>query len=314
MKRNVRSSTLARRARRSSEPQEVASREQTRRLGVLKTYKLYVGGKFLRTESGRYYKLESPTGQTLANVCLASRKDLRESVVAAREALPDWSGRSAYNRGQILYRIAEMLEGRAAQFAAELILQGAAPAEARDEFAAAVDRLVHYAGWADKFQQLYSCVNPVASSHFSFSVPEPVGVVGVIAPEEASLLGLVTSVAPVITGGNTAIVLASHRKPLCAVSFAEVLHTSDLPGGVVNILTGTRKELMEQFASHMDVGALVCNSVGKDEEQAIRGGAVANLKRVVRREALDLRSAAAQGPDLIMDTMEIKTTWHPVGF
>lgn len=290
-----------------------AARRMNGRLPVAKTYKIYVGGKFPRTESGRYYALK-PDGETVvANVCRASRKDFREAVVAARGAFAGWSAASAYNRGQILYRIAEMLEGRREQFVAELVLQGARRRGAEAETEAAIDRLIHYAGWSDKYQQVFSTVNPVASSHFNFSVLEPTGVVAIIAPESSGLLGLVSNLAPAIVGGNTCVVLASESRPLTAVSFAEVLHSSDVPGGVVNLLTGFRSELTGQFASHMDVNAVVYCEAGEDTARAVQEAAAENLKRVVDRSATDWRKPAAQGPYLIRDTQEVKTTWHPIG-
>ena len=278
------------------------------RLNVLKTYKLYIGGKFPRTESGRHYKLEAG-GQALANLCLASRKDFRNAVVAARTAQPGWASASAFLRSQILYRIAEMLEGRASQFATELVSMGSDPEAARAEVAAAIDTLVYYAGWADKYVQVFSSVNPVASSHFNFSIPNPTGVVGVLAPESSGLLGLIQAVAPVIVGGNTAVVLASHSKGLSAVTLAEVLHTSDLPGGVVNLLTGERDELIEHYGSHMDVNAVVV--CGGDAEQiaALQAAAADNVKRVVVRGG----DTDSPGPYPILDTQELKTTWHPIG-
>jgi acyl-CoA reductase-like NAD-dependent aldehyde dehydrogenase len=281
------------------------------RLEVLKTYKIFIGGQFPRTESGRYYPLKTKTGDTIANICLSSRKDFRNAVVAARNAFAGWSSRAAFNRSQILYRIAEMLEGRKGQFIAELIVQGLGSKAAAAELDAAIDRLVYYAGWCDKFQQLYSTVNPVSSSHFNFSVPEPTGVVAVIAPEESSLLGLVTAIAPVIAGGNTCIVLASESKPLCAVTFAEVLTTSDLPGGVVNILTGRSSELHSHFSSHMDVNALVYWRNDKAEIKTMRENASLNVKRVFAHN-IDLQDDNAQSPYFILDTQEIKTTWHPI--
>ena len=236
------------------------------RVPVAKTYKIYVGGKFPRTESGRYFALQDRKGNVVANVCRGSRKDFRNAVVAARKAQTGWAAASAYLRGQILYRIGEMLEGRREQFIAELIVQGATPASAAREVDAATDRLVYYAGWADKYQQVFSAVNPVSSSHFNFSVLEPMGVVGILAPDDSGLLGLVSNIAPAIAGGNTCVVLASELMPLCAVSFAEVPHASDVPGGVVNILTGYREELSPQFASHMDVNAVVfCDGGRKDD-------------------------------------------------
>src|SRR6201984_1618139 len=223
------------------------------RIEVLKTYKIYIGGQFPRTESGRYYPLLDKNKKIIANMCLSSRKDYRNAVVVARGAFGGWSGRAAFNRGQILYRIAEMLEGRKEQFVNELIQQGSVKAQAIKEVELSIDRIVYYAGWCDKYQQLFSAVNPVASSHFNFSVPEPTGVVALIAPQTDSLLGLVSVIAPVIVGGNTCVVLASETKPLCAVTFAEVLNSSDLPGGVVNILTGKVSELASWFTDHMDV-------------------------------------------------------------
>ena len=213
------------------------------RLEILKTYKIYINGQFPRTESGRTYVATNAKGDTLANVCLSSRKDFRDAVVAARGAFGSWSARAAFNRGQILYRIAEMLEGRKAQFIEELMLQGSSLKAATAEVEQSIDRLIYYSGWCDKYQQVFSSVNPVASSHFNFSVLEPMGVVAVIAPQQSSLIGLVSVVAPIIAGGNTCVVLASESKPLCAVTFAEVLNSSDLSGGVVNILTGKSKEL-----------------------------------------------------------------------
>ncbi|MGQ0385025.1 MAG: aldehyde dehydrogenase family protein, partial [Gammaproteobacteria bacterium] len=241
------------------------------------------------------------------------RKDFRDAVVAARNAQGGWSRSSAYLRGQVLYRAAEMLEGRAAQFAAELVLQGATRRQAGSEVTAAIDRLVYFAGWADKYQQVFSTVNPVASPHFNFSVPEPTGVVAIIAPEKSGLLGLVSNVAPAIAGGNSCVVLASRARPLSAVSFAEVLHASDFPAGVINVLTGFREELTEPFASHMDVNAIVCAEADAGAARRIQELAADNIKRVILRKAADWSSAAGQGPYAIGDTQETKTTWHPVG-
>ena len=284
----------------------------SKRLEVLKTYKIYVGGQFPRTESGRYYIPVNSAGQKLANVCLSSRKDFRNAQVAARSAFSGWSGRAAFNRGQILYRIAEMLEGRKAQFIEELMLQDATKAKAAKEVELAIDRLIYYAGWCDKFQQLFSSVNPVASSHFNFSVPEPTGVVSVIAPQDNSLLGLVSVIAPVIAGGNTCIVLASETKPLCAVTFAEVLNSSDLPGGVVNILTGRINELASWFVDHMDVNATIYCETDSSTQKMMREKSALNLKRVVFLDKVNWSSPSGQSPYFIMDTQEIKTTWHPV--
>lgn len=281
------------------------------RLNVLKTYKIYIGGAFPRTESGRYYELKNKKGNTIANICLSSRKDFRNAVVAARGAFGAWSGRTAFNRSQILYRIAEMLEGRKSQFIEELQLQGLTAVQAKKEVLQSIERLVYYAGWCDKYMQVYSSVNPVASSHFNFSVPEPTGVVSVIAPESTSLLGLVSVIAPIICGGNACVVLASESLPLCAITFAEVLATSDLPGGVVNILTGTSNELHAHFSNHMDVNAVIYCRNNEKEKQTIFENASLNVKR-----AFDWNKKwednTNQNPYLILDTQEIKTTWHPI--
>ncbi len=284
-----------------------------KRLDILKTYKIYIGGKFPRTESGRYYELKGKNENPIANICRGSRKDFRNSVVAARKAFLDWSGRTAYNRGQILYRIGEMLEGRREQFVSELKLQGDSTAKAEKEVNISIDRLIYYAGWTDKYQQIFSCVNPVASSHFNFSVPEPTGVISIIAPEETGLLGLISVVAPVIAGGNTCVVLASNSKPLCAISFAEVLHSSDVPGGVVNVLTGIRSELLDNFSTHMDVNAVVYCGDDKKEIKRVKENSSLNVKRPHVISARDWTKEKAQDPYQILDTQEIKTTWHPMG-
>ena len=272
-----------------------------------KTYKLYVNGKFPRTESGRYIKFESK-GKTVANICRASRKDFREAVVAARQAQPAWAKASAYLKGQIVYRIAEMLEGRQDQFVGELLALGFTRAQAQTEVERTLSCLVHYTGWSDKFFQLFSTVNPVASNHFNFSVPEAMGVVGLIAPKRSPLLGLVANVVPAILGGNTVVALAAEDGPTLAISFSEVLHSSDVPAGVVNLLTGYTDELLEHFASHMDVNSLIyCQNSG-GEKQQIQQLAAGNLKRVVVRTRLQ-----TEGPYTIKDTLETKTTWHPIG-
>jgi acyl-CoA reductase-like NAD-dependent aldehyde dehydrogenase len=284
----------------------------TTRIEIQKTYKIFIGGQFPRTESGRFYPLINKKGETTANICLSSRKDFRNAVVAARGAFGGWSGRAAFNRGQILYRIAEMLEGRKDQFIAELILQGSTAAAAKAEVEMSIDRMVYYAGWCDKFQQVFSAVNPVATSHFNFSVPEPTGVVSIIASEDSSLLGLVTAIAPVIAGGNTCIVLASESKPLCAVTFSEVLNTSDLPGGVVNILTGNSTELHTHFSSHMDVNAMIYYRNNKEEIKTIKENASLNVKRIFIYNKLNVNDEDSQNPYFIIDTQETKTTWHPI--
>jgi len=281
------------------------------RIEVLKTYKIYIGGQFPRTESGRYYPLKDRRGTVIADVCLSSRKDFRNAVVAARSAFAGWSGRAAFNRGQILYRIAEMMEGRKEQFVEEMVRTGMTPAAAKKEVAAAVDRMVYFSGWCDKYQQLFGTVNPVATPHFNFSVPEPTGVVSIIAPEESPLLGLVSVIAPCIAGGNSCVVLASRSCPLSAVTFAEVLATSDLPGGVVNILTGDSAELHTHFSSHMDVNAVVYCRTDRGEERTIRENAALNVKRPFTW-VMKWEKPEAEHPYLIMDLQEVKTTWHPI--
>ncbi len=289
------------------------AKRETERVPVAKTYKIYIDGKFPRTESGRYFALRDAKGRAIANVCLGSRKDFRNAIVAARRAQAGWAGSNAYLRGQILYRIAEMLEGRREQFIAELKLQGATQRAALKEVDTSIDRLIYFAGWADKYQQVFSAVNPVASSHFNFSVLEPTGVVSIIAPDGSGLLGLVSNVAPTIVGGNTCVVLASESMPLSAVSFAEVLHASDVPAGVVNILTGLRSELTGQFASHMDVNAIVYCDASKKTATEIQELASDNIKRVIARGDVDWSRESSQDPYLIRDTQEVKTTWHPIG-
>lgn len=296
---------------RISDPESV---ESTSRLAVLKTYKIYIGGKFPRTESGRFYTLKSPrTGEPLANMCLCSRKDVRDAVVAARAAQSGWASRSAYNKAQIIYRIAEMLEGRRAQFVDEMVQMGIAQSKAAAEVACAVDRLVYYAGWADKYQQVFSSVNPVASSHFNFSVLEPTGVVSVTTPENSALLGLISTIIPAITGGNSVVALAPRDLALCAVTLSEVLATSDLPGGVVNILTGDRAELLEHMATHMDINATLYCGTSPDERTLVRTKAALNVKRPIIYDREDWMTPDAQSPYQILDTQEVKTTWHPIG-
>lgn len=279
------------------------------RLGIKKTYKLFIGGKFPRTESGRFIEFTGSDGEFLANVSWGSKKDFRNSVVAARSAQASWAGASAYLKGQILYRIAEVLDGRSGQFVDELMAQGLDEEAASQEVGEAIDLLVHYAGWSDKYSALFSTVNPVASSHFNFSVPEPMGVVGIIAPNRSGLLGLVSVLAPAIVGGNTVVLLASEKFPLTAISFAEVLATSDVPNGVVNILTGKHEELQVPFASHMDVNAVVLCGGSKAAIKAVELEAAENLKRVVKQADRVL----AASPYHILDLQETKTTWHPIG-
>jgi acyl-CoA reductase-like NAD-dependent aldehyde dehydrogenase len=255
--------------------------------------------------------LQNKSGDVIANMCLSSRKDLRNAVTAARAAFGGWNGKTAYNRSQIVYRIAEMLEGRKAQFIDELVLQGSTKAQAELEVLTSIDRIIYYAGWCDKYQQIFSSVNPVASSHFNFSVPEPMGLVGIIADEKTSLIGLVSAIIPCIAGGNTCVVLASNTKPLCAISFAEVINSSDVPGGVVNILTGTRKELLEQFASHMDVNAVCYFGNNKEDIKLLQATAPLNVKRIFNYNE-NWSMTKSQDPYFINDLQEVKTTWHPI--
>ncbi|NNE94035.1 MAG: aldehyde dehydrogenase family protein [Verrucomicrobiales bacterium] len=279
------------------------------RLEILKTYKIYIGGKFPRTESGRYYVPEGKGGKPLGNICQSSRKDFRNAVVAARSALGGWATRAAFNRSQILYRIGEMLEGRSAQFEAELQQQGSSASAATKEVQAAIDLCIYYAGWCDKYQQVFSSVNPVSSSHFNFSIYEPVGVVAAIAPEKSSVAGLLGTVLPTIAGGNSCVVLASESKPLCAVTLAEVLATSDLPGGVVNLLTGNREELLPWMIGHMDVNSFVASDLTDEQVANAKAASISNLKRIVISKN---DPAKEESPYPILATQEVKTTWHPI--
>jgi acyl-CoA reductase-like NAD-dependent aldehyde dehydrogenase len=286
-------------------------RQPLTRLGVRKTYKLFIGGAFPRSESGRSYPVQGSDGTLLAYAARASRKDARDAVVAARKAFTGWSGATAYNRGQILYRVAEMLEGRAAQFAAEVVAaDGGLLADAEAEVAAAIDRWVWYAGWSDKVDQVAGAANPVAGPYFNFSVPEPTGVVAIVAPAESSLLGLVSVVAPVIVTGNTTVVVASEGRPLPAISLAEVLATSDLPGGVVNVLTGQTNELAPVLAGHMDVNAMDLTGIDPPARAELEQLAAGNVKRVAYRN-----EDWTELPDTkrLMSFLEIKTVWHPAG-
>lgn len=281
------------------------------RLEIIKTYKIYIGGAFPRTESGRYYVPLNKKGEQLGNVCLCSKKDAKNAVVAARKAVGSWSERAAFNRSQILYRIAEMLEGRKAQFMEELVVQGSTQKAAQQEVEASIDRVVYYAGWCDKVSQVTGSVNPVTSSHFNFSVYQPMGVIGIVADQSTSLIGLISQVIPVIASGNTVIVLAAENLPLCAVTFAEVLNSSDVPGGVVNILTGKPDEPASVLGTHMDVNAIILGSDSKELNASLRKSSALNLKRVIEMQA-DWNKADEQGLYHITDCMELKTTWHPI--
>ncbi|MEA2675977.1 MAG: hypothetical protein QOJ81_118 [Chloroflexota bacterium] len=290
------------------------------RIAVRKTYKLYVGGQFPRSESGRSYIVRAADGAPLANAVRSSRKDLRDAIRTARAAVPEWAGKTAMNRGQVLYRVAELMEGRRAQFIDEVAAaEGLSGAAAEAVVDRAIDRWVWYAGWADKISQLLGTVNPVGASYFNFTIPEATGVVGVVAPESSSLLGLVSRVAPAVVGGNAVVVLASETRPLPAVTLGEVLATSDVPGGVINILTGLRRELVPIMASHMDVNAIDIWGVPREMRAAVEESAVDNVKRVARPprnadERFDwLDDRRAQRPEWIAAFLEMKTVWHPIG-
>ncbi|HEX8412166.1 MAG TPA: aldehyde dehydrogenase family protein [Thermoanaerobaculia bacterium] len=286
------------------------------RLAVRKTYKLFINGEFPRTESGRFYAVTGKGGELLANACRGSRKDLRNAVVAARKAFGGWAGKTAYNRGQILYRIAEVCESRAAELVEELRRQGSPAAEARREVESVIDRWVYYAGWSDKYTQMFGSVNPVAGPYYNFTVPEPTGVIGVIAPEQPSLLGLVSRIAPAIVGGNTVVAVTSEKQPLAAVTMGEVFETSDVPAGVVNLLSGIKSELVPWMAAHMDVNAIDTTGVASEAIATVQKTAAENVKRVVHFDAAGIGwddQRRSQGPYAIFDFQESKTVWHPIG-
>ncbi|MFE5026918.1 aldehyde dehydrogenase family protein [Streptomyces sp. NPDC056656] len=284
------------------------------RLTVLKTYKLYVGGKFPRSESGRVYEVSDSKGKWLANAPLSSRKDARDAVVAARKAFGGWAGATAYNRGQVLYRVAEMLEGRRDQFVQEVAdAEGLSKSKAAAVVDAAVDRWVWYAGWTDKIGQVVGGANPVAGPFFNLSTPEPTGVVAVLAPQKSSFLGLVSVIAPVIATGNTAVVIASETSPLPALSLGEVLATSDVPGGVVNVLSGRTSEIAPSLAAHQDVNAIDLTGADADLARDLEIAAADNLKRVRRPQAVDTDWTTDPGTDRLTSFLETKTVWHPTG-
>ncbi len=293
----------------------------TPRIDVRKTYKLYIGGAFPRTESGRTYLVSTPAGEPLANACRASKKDLRDAVRAARKAFEPWAARSAMNRGQVLYRVAELMEGRRDQFTAEVAAaEGLSASRAREAVDRSIDRWVWYAGWADKIGQVLGNSNPVAGSYFNFTIPEPTGVVGLVAPERSSLLGLVSRLAPALVSGNSTVVIASETRPLAAVTLTEVLATSDVPGGVVNLLTGHKLELVPVLAGHVDVDAIDTWGVAPDGQVEVESAAADSIKRVARRprgvtdERFDWADdRAAQRPEWIAAFLEMKTVWHPIG-
>jgi acyl-CoA reductase-like NAD-dependent aldehyde dehydrogenase len=284
------------------------------RLPVTKTPKVYIGGAFVRSESARTFKLSAADGSFFGNIPQCTRKDLRNAVEAAAKAGPGWARRTPYNRAQVLYRLAEMIEARSGELVDSLVRFGARPEDAGRGMTVAVDRLIHYAGWADKFEQLLGSVNPVASPHFCFSVTEPMGVVGIIAPDSPPLLGLLSMIAPVIASGNTVVALASETVPYPTILLGEMLATSDLPGGVVNLLTGFRRELIPTFATHAHLRAIYAAAAGEDRK-ALRLGAAASVKRVRFADLApaDWPTDAAQGLDVIRDFVELKTVWHPIG-
>jgi len=285
------------------------------RLPIIKTPKCYVGGAFIRSESGRVYPINDASGAFFANVPQCTRKDLRNAVEAAAKAGPGWAARSGYNRGQIIYRLAEMIEARGAEMIHAIALGGASKANAEREVSASVDRLIHYAGWTDKYEQLLGNVNPVASPHFNFTVTEPMGIVGILAPEDAPLLALVSLIAPAIVSGNTVVALASHSQPYPSIALGEMLATSDLPGGVVNLLTGLRSEMVPTFATHAHLRA-ISGVANAEERKLIKSGAADSVKRVKLRKAeepVDWLDDSAQGLYEIRELIEFKTTWHPIG-
>ncbi len=278
-----------------------------------KTYKLFIGGKFARGENGRVTAARDGHGNVLANYSRASRKDFRDAVRAARSAIPGWTNYSPYSRGQILYRAAEMLEGRRLELESELARVDRSGAGARREVTAAIDRLVYYAGWTDKFSQILGSVNPVATSHFNFTIPEPTGVVVALTPDAPALLGLVSVIAPIIATGNSVIALASTANALAPLTFSEIIATSDLPPGVFNLLAGDRKELAPHFASHMDVNAIVDASGDDKIGEELQAGSAINVKRYFRRDVANYFVRDEENPYWILDTVEMKTAWHPIG-
>lgn len=294
----------------------MSQRNGRARLEVRKTYKLYINGEFPRSESGRSFPVRAGKGDALvANAARASRKDLRNAVVAARKAFGSWSGKTAYNRGQILYRIAEVCESRGAELVAELEKTGMSRKNAEREVEQTIDRWVYFAGWSDKYQQIFGSVNPVAGPYYNFTVPEPTGVVGLVAPEASPLLGLSSRIAPAIVGGNTVVAIASETNPLVAITMGEVFVSSDVPPGVINLLSGYRKELVPWLAAHMDVNAIDCSGVDAGMLAEVQKAASENVKRVVTN-AIDsdwTDERTTQSPYAIQSFLEFKTVWHPMG-
>lgn len=280
------------------------------RLNVRKTWKLYINGEFPRTESGRFYPVNAPNGELLANACRGSRKDLRNAIAAARKAQSGWASRTAYNRGQILYRVAEVLESRASELEEELRRAGASKSDSRAEVDRSIDLWVYYAGWADKFSQILGSVNPVAGPYYNFTVTEPTGVVGVVAPETPALLGLTARIAPAIVAGNSVVAVLSESRPLPGITMGEVFATSDLPAGVVNLISGFRNELLPWLAAHMDVNAIDLAGVAREGRRDAEIAAAENVKRVIAPSDARLDEGSLEA---IADFLEMKTVWHPVG-
>ncbi len=288
----------------------------TNRLPIIKTHKLFIGGKFPRTESGRSVKITDAAGNTIAHTCHGSRKDLRNAVEAAAKAQPGWASATAYLRGQILYRLAEMMEGKRRELRAAVELQEGIEAQrhqgSKSEVDASIDRVIHYAGWTDKYPQVLGCANPVAGPYHNFTTPEPVGVVGIVCPDDAPLLALVSLVAPVVCAGNSCIVLASETNPIPACILAEAIATSDMPAGVINILTGFRDELTPHFANHREIAAIHAAGVTAEQRKTLDLGAAENLKRVTVRDAIDwFDDNTCESPNWIEPFVEYKTIWHP---
>jgi acyl-CoA reductase-like NAD-dependent aldehyde dehydrogenase len=286
------------------------------RVNVRKTYKLYINGEFPRTESGRSYAVTTKGGELLANASRGSRKDLRNAIAAARKAVAGWSGKTAYNRGQILYRIAEVCESRTGELAEELRRQGSSAVDARREVERTIDRFVYYAGWSDKYSQIFGTVNPVAGPYYNFTVAEPTGVVAVVAPESPSLLGLVSRMAPAIVGGNTVVAVTSEAQPLAAITLGEVFENSDVPAGVINLVSGLKSELVPWLASHMDVNALDTTGVAVEAMAAVQKAAAENVKRIIHFDGQAIGwtdERRSQSLYAILDFQESKTVWHPVG-
>jgi len=280
------------------------------RLITPKTYKIYIGGKFVRSESGKYYKLSTGDSEQI-NICRSSPKDIKNAVQQARNAFGNWSGRSGYNRGQILYRIAETMEGRSSQFIRTLKLQGCTTIKAEQEVERSIDNIIYYAGWCDKYQQIYSTVNPVEGPYFNYSIPEPTGVVGIIPPLEYGLSALTGIIAPVILGGNTMIAVASEKYPLTAIELAEVLNSSDVPSGVVNIMTGYNNELIKTISTHLDVNAMVFADIDQQKISSIKKNASSNIKRISVWNHVNWNNDSVRSPYKVMDLQEVKTVWQP---